>query len=306
MNQSPGRYAAGNERKARYYKRKRARQRKCIIMCLVAVFAVLGISLSAKLATNLSLDVLPNTSSQSGKTDHTAKPEKIVQDNQETVDLKSTDSNPQSAPLELTQEYDYSKPVPVSDTIENDYFNDAVFIGDSRTEGFIINTGLSDAIAYTHKGLMVDTVFTSPVINKNGSKLSVMDALKTTSFSKVYIMLGINETGWPYSSIFIEKYGKIIDEIKNINPSASIYVQAILPVSNQVSSTHSYVKNEKINEFNALIQEMAKEKQVYYIDTGSAVCDASGNLPAEAATDGIHLKKDYCNKWLDYLKTHTV
>ena len=45
---------------------------------------------------------------------------------------------------------------------------------------------------------------------------------------------------------------------------------------------------------------------VYYIDTGAAVADASGCLPEEAAIDGIHLKKPYCDKWLDYLKTHTV
>lgn len=33
-------------------------------------------------------------------------------------------------------------------------------------------------------------------------------------------MLGINETGWPYNDIFIEKYGKVIDEIKRIKPDA--------------------------------------------------------------------------------------
>lgn len=45
---------------------------------------------------------------------------------------------------------------------------------------------------------------------------------------------------------------------------------------------------------------------VYYIDTGAAVADDSGCLPEDAAIDGIHLKKPYCDKWLDYLKTHTV
>lgn len=306
MTQTSGEYVARYGRRMRYYRRKRARQRKCIMLCLCAGFAILGISVSVKFATALRLETRPNTASQSDGANHSVTPEAIVQVDPGTSDLKNANAPPQSTVLEAAKGYDYSKPVPASDAVEPIFFNDAVFIGDSRTEGLIMNTGLSDAIAYTHKGLMVDTVFTSPVITLNGSKVSVMDALKTTAFSKVYIMLGINETGWPYNSIFIEKYSKIIDEIKTINPSASIYVQEILPVSNQVSSTHRYVKNEKINEFNKLIQEMAEEKQIYYIDTGSAVSDADGTLPEEAAADGIHLKKEYCIKWLDYLKTHTV
>lgn len=202
--------------------------------------------------------------------------------------------------------YDFTKPVPESDSVDDDYFDDAVFIGDSRTEGMLLNMGLSNTISYTNKGLMVDTVFTRPVINMDGEKLSVMDALGRTDFNKVYIMLGINETGWLYNEIFIEKYSKIIDKIIEINPNAIIYVQEILPVTDSVSKTHSYIKNEKINEFNELIRKMAEEKKVYFIDVSNAVSDSNGCLPEDAATDGIHLQKSYCEKWLEYLKTHIV
>ncbi len=107
------------------------------------------------------------------------------------------------------QAYDFSAPVPESSPVEDSYFDDAVFIGDSRTEGMILNTGLSNGTAYVYKGLMVDTVFTKPVVNKDGQKRSVMDALKSTQFSKAYIMLGINETGWVYSQSFQTKYDSI-------------------------------------------------------------------------------------------------
>ena len=140
----------------------------------------------------------------------------------------------------------------------------------------------------------------------NGSKISVIDALKEASFKKVYIMLGVNETGWAYSSIFIEKYAKIVDEIKSMNPDALIYLQSILPVSETVSSTHSYIKNNKIKEYNKLVRQMAKEKEVYYLNVAESIASANGALPEDAASDGIHLKKEYCDKWLEYLKTHTV
>lgn len=37
-------------------------------------------------------------------------------------------------------------------------------------------------------------------------------------FGKVYIMLGMNELGWVYESVFKEDYGKIIDKIREIKP----------------------------------------------------------------------------------------
>ena len=109
-----------------------------------------------------------------------------------------------------------------------------------------------------------------------------------------------------YSSKFIEGYGKIIDAVREANPDAVIYIQEILPVSNSVSSTHDYIKNSKIDEYNELLQQLAEEKQVYFIDTAKAVAASDGSLPEDAAVDGIHMKNSYCQKWLDYLMTHTV
>ena len=202
--------------------------------------------------------------------------------------------------------YDYGEPVPQSEGVDNTYFDDAVFIGDSRTEGLILYTGLSNATVYANQGLMVDTVFTSPVIQMDGQRLSVVEALKRTEFKKVYIALGINETGWAYESIFIDKYQKLIQEIQAINPQAILYIQEIMPVTAQTSQTHSYVKNDKIQRYNELLAKLAEEMGVYYIDTGAAVADDGGCLPGDAAIDGIHLKEPYCGQWLGYLETHTV
>ena len=306
MDDKPVNYVVENDRKKRYYKRQKLKRRKRNFTFSILFLTVLGITIFTCTFIN-SPSAKAGDSQISSETTENSSKNNII-DNQ---NINSTPDNEkktidQGKLQEPTPIYDYSKPVSKSSTVENSYFDDAVFIGDSRTEGLILNTGLSNAISYTHKGLMVDTVFTTPVIDKNGCRLSIMTALKTTTFSKVYIMLGINETGWPYSSIFIEKYGQIIDEIKRINPSASIYVQEIIPVTNHISSTHRYVKNEKISEYNKLIQTMASEKQIYYIDTATAVSDFDGSLPEEATMDGIHLKKDYCEKWLNYLKTHTI
>ena len=295
-------------------KRARARRRRAadIFLMLVMIgLSLLAISAGVQAVTAWSAESAPIEETGSTETAD-APPEEVISDER----LGGAAGNPPDAePLQAVQEeagpalsgaYDFSKPVPISNPVDAAYFDDAVFIGDSRTEGLFLNTGLSNATPLAHMGLMVDTVFTKPLFNVDGEKVSVIDALKVADFSKVYIMLGINETGWVYSSVFVQKYGEIIDAIREINPEAIIYIQAIMPVSQTVSDSHSYIKNAKISTYNQLLQGLAEEKRVYYLDTAGAVAGEDGALPEDAAPDGIHLVRSYCEKWLDYLMGHTA
>jgi lysophospholipase L1-like esterase len=204
--------------------------------------------------------------------------------------------------------YDFSRPVPAADTaVTKEYFEDAVFIGDSRTEGLKMFGGPQNAKYYASNGLKVDTVFTGPVVKTAaGEKMTVIEALRQTPFKKVYIMLGINELGWAYSDLFIEKYAEVIDEIKKIAPGAQIYVQSLLPVTAERSQSDEIFNNANIGGYNDLIQQMAAEKGLYYLNVAQCMADAEGNLFSDASTDGIHLKKAYCERWFDYLKLHYV
>lgn len=258
---------------------------KAILICLLAALA-------------LALILLYLSRSFAQKTNQDVQPSPTPVQTQEPV---TPSPSPTVAPTP-----DFSQPVPESDPVEENYLDDAVFIGDSRTEGLLLYTGLTNTTGYTYKGLMVDTAFTKPVINQNGQMVTVMDALRSTQFSKVYIMLGINELGWAYPDLFIEKYKEILDTIREINPNAIIYVQEILPVTQKVSETHSYITNEKISQYNQMLADMAQEKEVYYLQVSQAVADSQGCLPEDAASDGIHLSPTYCQKWLDYLLCHTV
>lgn len=184
-----------------------------------------------------------------------------------------------------------------------DPFADAVFLGDSRTEGFVNLTDIHTT-AYAYRGMNVASVYTDPVININGTNMTVMEALAGTSYNRVYLMFGVNETGWPNEGIFIEDYRRIIEDIKAQNPSAQIYIQSILPVSQTVSDSSAYIKNDRIQLYNELLQGLATEEQVMYINVAEAVA-VDGVLPEDAAVDGIHLKKEYCDKWLEYLRQYS-
>ena len=73
--------------------------------------------------------------------------------------------------------------------------------------------------------------FSDSFVALDGQYLTAAEALRQADYGKVYIMLGMNELGWVYESVFADEYGKIIDVIRESHPGAEIYVQSIIPVS---------------------------------------------------------------------------
>ena len=193
-----------------------------------------------------------------------------------------------------------------AEAVDDSYFDDAVFIGNSRTEGLKMYSGLSNATFITEVGLTVDSIFTDYCNISGGGKARAFDQLASMEFGKVYIMLGMNELGWVYESVFKEDYGKIIDKIREINPDATIYIQSIMPVSKWKDSTDDVYTIANVERLNAQLRDLADEKEVWYVDVAAGVMDEDGYLPYEATGDGVHLTPEYCVKWMDYLRTHTA
>ena len=196
--------------------------------------------------------------------------------------------------------------VPESEAVDDSYFDDAVFIGNSRTEGLKKFSGLSNSTFITEVGLTVSSIFTDYCDISGGYRSRAFDALAGMSFSKVYIMLGMNELGWVYESVFKEDYGKIIDKIREINPDAVIYIQSIIPVSKWKDSNDEVYTIANVNRLNTQLRALADEKEVHYVDVAEGVMDDEGYLPFEATGDGVHLTPEYCVVWMDYLRTHTA
>ena len=105
---------------------------------------------------------------------------------------------------------------------------------------------------------------------------------------------------------FISQYRQVIQKIHELQPDILIYVQAMIPVTEEKSNDGDVYTNDKIFYRNQRIQQMAQEESCVFLDPGEAVRNEEGALPAEAATDGIHLTAEYCQKWLDYLLQHAI
>ena len=198
--------------------------------------------------------------------------------------------------------------VPENGRVDDSYFSDALFVGDSRMQGFVLYSGLSNVKSYTSVGLAVDTAYSKKFVQLDGKELTLAEALQQTApnFGKIYLLFGMNELGWGTWSVFVSKYGGLIDLIQQANPNAVIYLESLIPLTAEKSAKSDWLNNDHVNSFNKMIWQLAADKGVYYLNTAAGLAGEDGTLPGDASTDGVHLNKEACGKWLEYLKTHTA
>ncbi len=193
-------------------------------------------------------------------------------------------------------------------TVDEDYFDDALFIGDSRTVGLHDYAGLDNTTFYASTGLSIHRVFRADIVPVTGSrkKITIEKALQEKQFAKIYIMLGINELGTGNAESFGEKYGEVLARIRELQPDAIIYVQGIMCVSTKRSARGDYIRNEEIYTRNLELQKLENGKDIFYLDINPVISDEDGGLMPEYSFDGVHLKAAYVDIWKNYLLEHAV
>ena len=190
--------------------------------------------------------------------------------------------------------------------VDDTYFSDAVFIGDSRVEGFRIQSGITQGTFLTGVGMDSSNIFTNSYITSQSGNITVFQALYNNSFKKMYIMLGTNELGYPDFEEFRQNYTLCLAELRKMMPEALFYVSTVPYVEEAKVQTGDYVNNTNIDTVNQIIREICQANNYYLLDPNEVLSDGNGSLAQDATSDGIHMYPEYCAKWLQYLKTHYV
>lgn len=185
-------------------------------------------------------------------------------------------------------------------TVDKSYFDDALFLGDSHIEGFSLFAGVPNATYYFQRGLTVWSVLTKDFVDGPRGKQTLSQALADQQFGKIYVLLGINELGDDTAEVFAEQYGVVINVLRELQPDAVIYIQAIFHTTQEKSETSRF-KNEIINERNEAIAQLADGEHVFFVDCNPLFDDETGALPPELTGDGVHIQAPYYARWRDYL-----
>lgn len=209
--------------------------------------------------------------------------------------------------------YKFAAQLPEREAVDESYFQNALFIGDSRTVGFCNFTGITK-YCYARVALNIKSVLTIAFIEDSSGGTTVtrtiLDTVKAypKSFGKIYISFGINEYSMS-GTTFIACYEYFINALRDVLPEGvPIYVQSVLPVNEKAEGPKGYqVKNSQLDAFNKLLADMSQRLGIYFINTAEAVtAKDSFTLPSGIANDGVHLNKSTCDIVHDYLFTHTA
>lgn len=195
-------------------------------------------------------------------------------------------------------------PLPYEE-VDLSYFDDALFIGDSRVAGLAMNSG-TNATFYAVTSFQLYRYKTFKVVQTPSGKVPIFDAMPYDKFTKIYIKVGLNELGSVTDEPFLDAYTSLINDLRVMQPRAIIYIQAILPVTQVKSQTDRVHCNENIKKRNENLKSFAELMKCYYVDVGPYFADETGALKAETTADGIHMYSKYMPMWIDALRKQAV
>lgn len=192
--------------------------------------------------------------------------------------------------------------VPVDDS----YFSDAVFIGDSRMEGFRNVSGITQGTFFTSVGMSLSGLINQPIIKYGDETITVAAAVSGGSYQKIYLMLGTNDLGEYDLEGFHDRFTSATQRLMELQPGAIFYVCSIIYVEEDKVTTGDYVNNTNVDKLNAILLQICEEQGYYYIDLNEILSNGYGSLVEGASSDGVHLYQSYCEQMLDYLKNHYI
>ena len=165
--------------------------------------------------------------------------------------------------------------------VDDDFFADAAFLGNSLIDGFRLFSGLTTCDYYCATSMTVTGA--GDLINQMTQK----------QYGKIYILLGINEIGYDVN-YFAGLYQDMLDSIRAKEPDADIYIMGLTPVSAYKSANSDTFNMDRVRTYN----------DCWYVDLCAGLAGADGYLPSDVTTDGVHFAAGHYKVWLDYLKTH--
>lgn len=117
----------------------------------------------------------------------------------------------------------------------------------------------------------------------------------------MFVLTGINGLHRKSEKAFEVQYQRMVDSIINVVPQAEIYLQSILPVNH--SMCNGRASSEKIKQSNETIAIIAARSGCVYVDLWS-LYEKDGEMPKELTRDGVHLKPEAYERWMDEIRKY--
>jgi hypothetical protein len=199
---------------------------------------------------------------------------------------------PETEPVETTEI--------IYEPVDESWFDDALFIGESRIDGLKLNSRLGAADYFSGTNLTVFDIPYCKCSDRNYVDIKLEDLLRSKQYGKIYIHLGINECGSELD-LFEEQYRKVIQMVRQLQPEAHIILMSILPVTKDWS-TNPIFRRQNLLQYDERIKSLADGERIHYIDNRLWAADEEGYLRGELTNDGCHPHADGNYEWAQWLR----
>lgn len=269
------------------------------ILCLVIFAVAFGVTFGVLCLTGRDGDV--QTAEQPGPPpeEETTQPVETIETGESLPELPTDESDaPETETVSDTPQEHSITPPYHDEAAPDDYFEDALFFGNSLLEGLgVYSLVYDDNIARAK----FDTATSMTIF---GAADYISDAANG-GYGKIYIGLGLNEIGYDHEAIR-EENEKAIDTIRAGNPDAIIYLFSLTPISQYRSGNDDLYNNTNAAAISQVLREVAEEKDCYFMDMVPVLAGSDGYLPSDVTTDGVHFVKEYYTNWYEYLEHNYV
>ena len=197
----------------------------------------------------------------------------------------------------------------------NSFFDDAVFIGDSITQGLEIyvlsqrsrgvkplgSARFLTAVSYSINSAAEEDYLNNQInFSWQGQKYSMYDALAAMGAKELYVMLGVNDEVGSDLVYYRDLYIKAMEKVVGRNPGILIRIESCTPVTKEHET--STLNNEATDKFNEMLYEICKASGYDYVDISSGMKREDNSLRPEYSSDQIvHMNNDGCVAWINAL-----
>lgn len=199
-----------------------------------------------------------------------------------------------------------------------EYLDKLTFFGDSTTYGFfkyiVNNDGTLGASKYKLKSEQIWVPPDGTFYLKNIGRCQIRYQEKDWNFTELLekvkpeiliVTVGINGLRTWQEDDFKKYYEKLIETVQEASPKTILQLQSIYPIAQKRDAQIQNFTNEKIDQVNVWIQELAEVWNLDYLDTNASLKGDDGFLPSCYQNgDGMHLSTSGFQAILEYIQNH--
>lgn len=223
----------------------------------------------------------------------------------EETDPPETMAEPEPIPpLHTSVEYDESgSPVFIFDgpAVEDSWFDNVLFIGDSRTCSLRDLARSGNADYFCDVGMNVFQVMEKTCEDRNFGSQTLDGVLANKKYERIFVSLGLNEAGYDLSGL-MSQYEKLVNHIREKQPEAKIILQGIMSVSRDKAESASYFRPAHLEKINDAIRNLADDESIFYIHVNDIFAGDGGYLLSGLSGDGCHLYGKYSLVWENWIR----